>query len=398
MILRPSRFPRKETMIGLLPEEIMDIILEFADPSWVHNLSIASNGFHQHVLSFYKSNAHKFLRPGGKWYASLKSKRTRSSLQNTSQRISYAPMGLHSILHQTCAGCKKKFMAAVHKDFGIIAHAECIRHYLINTYYFGKFGMTNQHFSSVPFSELAGYSPGSYGRGTYSYMAVWKDKTNGIVPYEWTAHYLFHGPYRDHVRHFLVEKAQKEREAMERRQAQKEEAKRQRNESQKQIRKAYRERITTLMENLKPTMTTRQVRDVLRTKLPDKFSPNFFKLWDVLPDFFTAERYKEAVEIISNLDRLLKHLTVEEIATLNHNDLGKSVEALYRVKVKLVLGEMVEKIHQRHTPPPVKSRCQRYKHPKPFPCGCGSGRLASALCENRQCGVCCQGCHSRHRS
>lgn len=376
-------------MLGLLPEELLDLILEFADPSWAHNLCLASNGFHRHVWSFYKENAHKLLRPGGGWHASIRSKRTRTSLENAVQRISYAPMGLHSILHQTCAGCKKKFMASVHKDFGIIAHPDCIRNYLINTYYFQKFGLTDQHFSCVPQSELAGYSHGSYGRGAYCYMVVWKDKTYGIVPYEWTAHFVFHGPYREYVRHFLAEKERKEREAIERRQAQKEEAQRQRKEAQKQIRKAYRERMTALSEDLKPTMAAKQVRHVLRTKLPERFNPHFFKMRDVPPHFFTEECYKDAAEVVSHLHRLLEHLTVEEIASLDYRDIGKSTEALYRINVKRILGEMVETIHQRHTPPPFVR-----KLPPSIQCECG--RSASTHCRNLQCGMCCKGCN-RHR-
>lgn len=372
-------------MLGLLPEELLDLILEFADPSWAHNLCLVSNGFHRHVWSFYKENAHKLLRPGGGWNASIRSKRTRTSLENTTQCISYAPMGLHSILHQKCAGCKKKFMASVNKDFGIIAHPDCIRNYLINTYYFQKFGLTDQHFSAVPQSELAGYSHGSYGRGAYCYMVVWKDKTHGIVPYEWTAHYLFHGPCREYVRHFLAEKQRKEREAMERRQAQKEEAQRQRNEAQKHIRKAYRERMTALVEDMKPILTAKQVRNVLRTKLPERFNPHFFKMRDVPPHFFTPECYKNAAEVVSHLHRLLKHLNVSDISYLNYHDLEKSFETLCRTKVQYVLSGMVEKIHQS------------FVLPSTIQCGCG--RSASTHCADRKCRVCCPGCrHHRIRS
>ena len=196
-------------MIEELPEELLGHIMLFTDPLWADLLSSTSTYFKKYVKTFYERNTNTLLRPGGEWFHSIKSKRTRDSLQNPRQRISYTCMGVYSILHQKCVGCQNKFMASVHRDFGIIAHAQCIRQYLVNTYYFEKFGLNTGHFETIPQCKLTGYSPGSYGRGFYSYIAVWKDNTNGVVPYEWTAHYVFHHFYRDYTRRYLEEQRQK---------------------------------------------------------------------------------------------------------------------------------------------------------------------------------------------
>ncbi len=380
-------------MLCLLPEDILDLVLVYADPSWVYSLSKTNNYFHKHIFSFYKRNAHLLLGPHGEWHSSVRSKRTRTSLQDPSQIISYAPMGLYSILHQQCVGCKKKYMASVHKDFGVIVHPHCLRPFLINIYYFEKFGLNKTHFQCIPSSELCGYSAGFYGRGNYSYTAVWKDITNSIVPYEWTAHYVFHHRCLDFVRNFLAEKRRKEQEEDERKQALKEEKKRLRKEANKQIRLLYQERMKKLMDDMKPVLTPKQIRTVLRTKLPEQFISRFFQRVDVPPDFFTPEDDKDAADVVLNIHRLMEHLTVSEISSLKYNDLGKSIETLCRAEVQCVLGGIVEKIHQEHTP-----SIKRFKNIINFPPrDCGCGRAANTRCFKGQCGLCCRGCrcHSR---
>jgi hypothetical protein len=283
-------------------------------------------------------------------------------------------------------------MAAVHKDFGIIAHSQCIRHYLINLYYFEKFGLTQAHFDSVPQCELSGYSAGSYGRGNYSYIAVWKDKTKGIVPYEWTAHYMFHHQYLKQVRQFLAEKRRKEIEEAKRKQVLKEQQKKLQKEKNQKIRLLFQERMKKLIQDMKPILNEKKVKTVLRTKLPEKFMSRFFQKVDVPPDFFTPEDDKDAADVVLNIHRLMEHLTFSEISSLKYNDLGKSIETLCRAEVQCVLGGIVEKIHQEHTP-----SIKRFKNIR-FPSqDCGCGRAANTRCVYRKCGVCCRGCrcHSR---
>lgn len=381
-------------MLCFLPEEVLGVVLEFADPSWVCSLTIANKFFHNYVQHFYKHNAPIFLRPAGIWHHSIKNKRTRTSLENPSQMISYAPMGLYSILHQQCVGCKKKYMASVHKDFGVIVHPHCLRPFLINIYYFEKFGLDKTHFQYIPSSELSGYSAGFYGRGNYSYTAVWKDTTaKGIVPYEWTAHYVFHHRCLDFVRNFLAEKRRKEQEEYERKQALKEEKKRLRKEATKQIRLLYQERMKKLMDDMKPVLTPKQIRTVLRTKLPEVFMSRFFQRVDVPPDFFTPEDDKDAADVVLNIHRLMEHLTFSEISSLKYNDLGKSIETLCRAEVQCVLGGIVEKIHQEHTPS-IK-RFKNIIHFPPRDCGCG--RAANTRCFKGKCGICCRGCRCHMR-
>ena len=380
-------------MLSLLPKEVLGVVLGFADPSRVFPLTMTNHYFHEHVFSFYQQNAPSFLRPGGIWHNSIQSKRTRTSLEDPTQRISYAPMGLSSILHQQCIGCKKKLMAAVHKDFGVIAHPQCLRPFLINIYYFEKFGLGETHFQCVPSSELSGYSAGFYGRGNYSYTAVWKDTTaKGIVPYEWTAHYVFHHQYLKQVRQFLAEKRRKEQEAYERQQARKEEKQRLRKEATKQIRLLYQERMKKLMDDMKPVLTPKQIRTVLRTKLPEVFMSRFFQRVDVPPDFFTPEDDKDAADVVLNIHRLMEHLTFSEISSLKYNDLGKSIETLCRAEVQCVLGGIVEKIHQEHTP-----SIKRFTNNR-FPLrDCECGRAANTRCYKGKCGICCRGCRCHMR-
>ena len=132
----------------------------------------------------------------------------------------------------------------------------------------------------------------------------------------------------------------------------------------------------------------KQVKNVLRTKLPEKFMSRFFEKVDVPSDFFTPEDDKAAADVVLHIHRLMEHLTVSEISLLKYNDLGKSIETLCRVEVQCVLGGMVEKIHQQHTPTPSIKRFPKVRFPQ-RDCGCGP---TNTRCVYRKCGVCCRGC------
>lgn len=391
-------------MFHLLPEEILGGILEYADPKWAYALSRTNKELQTFIKKFYQQYATDFVRPDGIWYGSIKSKRTRTSLQNTQQIISYAPMGLHSILHQRCVGCHEKFMASVHKDFGIIAHPECIRGYLINLYYFEKFGLEEAHFRSVPCCQLAGYSNGSY-----HYTTVWKDKTKGIVPYEWTAHYLFHHHYLKDVRLFLKKKKQQEEEALARRQVEAEERKRIQKETEQRVRQLYRERMNHLMDLMAPTLTSKQFKTVLKTKLPEKYMSFYFKAsleWSL--NDFSAQNHRDAKYLVSNVHRLMTDLTLDEISEISFQDLGKPVEFFCREKVKCVMVRLMETVHRRCSPPPPppkppqppvflkKTKNRKYQPPSTPTPRCACGKPLIKFCVYHQCAVCCQGWCSAH--
>lgn len=187
-------------MIGGLPDGCLYSVLIYTDPSFAYSLSLTSKSLNSFVNEFYKRHAGKLIREGGEWHHCVKSKRTRDSIGTIGQMTSYAPMGIWSIMNQRCIGCNKSYKAAVHKCFGVIAHTQCIRHRLINAYYLEKFGLFKRHFEDIPHCELSGYAAGHYGRGVYSYTALWKDRANGVVPYEWTAYYLVHERYAEEVK------------------------------------------------------------------------------------------------------------------------------------------------------------------------------------------------------
>eukprot|EP00952_Eustigmatos_sp_NYUAD-ZCMA_P012151 48913-Eustigmatos_ZCMA.PRE.1 len=73
------------------------------------------------------------------------------------QRVSYGHMGIASMLNQCCGICHKRFRAALN-DFGILAHAQCLRPYLLNVYYLKRdHGLSDQQYGALPCTWLRGY-------------------------------------------------------------------------------------------------------------------------------------------------------------------------------------------------------------------------------------------------
>lgn len=299
-------------MITSLPDEVIHKVLLYTDPCWAYSLRKTSKFFWEYVDEFYKRNAGTLVKSGGEWHHCIKSKRTRASLQLPGQIISYAPMGVHSILHQKCAECKRPFKAAIHKDFGIIAHSECIRPYLLNLYYLEKIGLQVGHFENVPQCQLKGYYCTYGDHGEYRYITVWKDKTNGIVPYSWTAHYVVHSQYQEHVKDYLKEK---ERIRIENEKEKKERPRR--------VRILYKERIEKVVEIMShsQSLTKKQIKNVIETGLPYKFLQNFFGKRDVPHTAFSNHDYEKAVYVVFNIHRLLEYMTPREISSLSYFNL-----------------------------------------------------------------------------
>jgi len=331
---------------GLLPDEIMGNVLLYTDPVCAYSLGFTSKFLNGFVKEFYKKNAGNLLRTGGEWHHCVKSKRTRDSLD---QRISYGPMGVWSILHQRCVGCKQPFKAKIHKDFGVVAHSNCIRHHLLNTYYLEKLGLTRRHFEGIPHCELSGFAAGFYGRGTYSYTVIWKDTASGIVPYEWTAHYLVYDLYSKDVEEYQQEIERKRIATKKAKLERIELKKKQKRETNARIRALYSERMDSLIEILKPMMNVKKIKQVLRTDLPEHFHESFFKKVDIPHDSFTKYDYDRAIYVVSNISRLMEHMTPPDIYELPYNDLGNDILTLCRKEVACAVGFMIEKINKKHS-------------------------------------------------
>lgn len=372
-------------MLCHLPDELLPHVLLFTRPTHAHLLSKTCRLMWESVRSFYDRNAATLVKPGGAWHHCVASKRTRTSLSNKNQIVSTAPLGVESILNQKCAKCGVLFRASVHKDFGIIAHAECIRPFLLNTYYLEKFGLTSSHFDNVPSCQLNGYNT---SHGTYEYTTVWKDKTHGIVPYEWTAHYLVHHAHHDHVRDY---RAEQER----RRLAQEQAAKKARQDQQKRVRTLRNERIEQLIDAI-DTLDRKQVKKVIASKLPQEFNPEFFGLRNLKHHEVSDKKFDDAKHLILNLHRLLRDMSADQIADLHYNDLKKDFRELCRSESKHVLDNMVSKVVERMRPRPTHTS---QKKPRRVPqatddaqmmcTGNNCGNRVSSRCSTRLCGNCC---------
>lgn len=301
-------------MITQLPDDIIYRIFLYVNPSKAYILGKTCRLMRRNVGVFYNKNADTLVKEGGDWHHCIKSKRTRASLVD-GQVVSPSPMGVYSILKQECVVCKRPFKAAVHKDFGVIAHTGCIRPWLINIYYFEKFGLKMEHFEIVPHCELKGYFH-SYGdRGGYTYTTVWKDKTCGFVPYEWTAHYLVHHVYWKQIQEHKEEvERQKEKTRIEMNEAKKQRAKR--------LRQLYNERIEKLMDRI-DTIDKKQIKKIIATKLPHHFRPIFFGMHDLPFDRCSERDFEEAIYVIVHLHRLLNNMEQHTIYSLSYNDLKK---------------------------------------------------------------------------
>lgn len=372
-------------MICHLPDELLPHVLLYTQPRQAHLLSKACVSLRASVREFYDRNAATLVKPGGAWHHCVASKRTRTSLSNKNQIVSTAPLGVESILNQKCAECGVLFRASVHKDFGIIAHAECIRPFLLNIYYLEKFGLTDRHFDNVPTCELNGYNT---SHGTYEYTTVWKDKTHGIVPYEWTAHYLVHHVYHDHIREHHAEQ---ERRRLAREQA----AKKARQDQQKRVRTLRNERIERLIAAI-DTLDHKQVKKVIATKLPQEFNPKFFGLRNLEHHEVSDKKHDEAKHLILNLHRLLRDMSADQIADLHYNDLDKDFRELCRSESKHVLDNTVSKVVERMRPRPIYTS---QKKPRRVPQARGKAynqcnaadctNVVSHRCLLRLCGKCC---------
>lgn len=176
-------------------------ILSWLPPQEAHNLSYCSKFSRECVLSFYHTYSRQLISKGGAWHHRL-CKRTRDSVSRT-HNISYMPLAIQSFLNQSCGFCGKRYRAALHPVFGVLAHQDCIRHYLINTYYLkADFGLTFQDVEGhIPHQTLTGYS-----LGYYEYHVIAKDAKHGLWPYEWTCRYLTQVVHREKVDEFLSHK------------------------------------------------------------------------------------------------------------------------------------------------------------------------------------------------
>lgn len=160
-----------------LPLELMPGILEYLDPDWAPALSKTSKELRRFLHQFYKNNARRLVHE--KWHHRL-CKRARNSIHGN---ISPTPRALASIIHRRCARCNNRFFGKIH-FMGMAIHAFCIKSLLINVYFLRRdFALDADAFESLPQYKQVGFPHGLYVR-------VWKTGFLGIVPYEWTAHYL----------------------------------------------------------------------------------------------------------------------------------------------------------------------------------------------------------------
>lgn len=317
-------------MITRLPDEVIYNILVYTDPRHAYTISKTCTTMRDCVEVFYREYAPTLVRAGGGWHHCIKNKRTRTSLEREGQIISEAPMGVWSILSQRCVGCWKSFKAGVHKDFGIIAHAPCIRSYLINLFYFQKLGLKVEHFKTVPQCKLTGYYMTYGDQGQYDYITVWKDKTNGIVPYRWTAHFIVHQEQnQERTRQYKMEQELIRKAKMER---------------PVRVRRLYNERIQNLAERMKGTMDKKQIRRVLKTRLPKKFLGDFFIMRDIPHDKFPDGIYDKAEYVIIHLERLLRELTEEDVERLKFPDLKRTCAEIIQDNVRKIVNNMVNTI------------------------------------------------------
>lgn len=378
-------------MLCDLPDELLPHVLLYTQPRQAHLLSKTCRLMRESVRSFYEKNAATLVKPGGAWHHCVASKRTRTSLDNPDQIVSTAPLGVESILNQKCAKCGVLFRASVHKDFGIIAHAECIRPLLLNIYYLEKFGLKSHHFDGIPSCQFNGYNS---IHGTYEYTTVWKDKTHGIVPYEWTAHHLVHNVYHDYIRDY---RAEQERLRL----AQEQAAKKARQDQQKRVRTLRNERIEQLIAAI-DTLDQKQVKKVIATKLPQQFNPEFFGLRNIGHHEVSDKKFDDAKHLVLNLHRLMRDMSADQVATLHHNDLKMDFHAIVHQDVKSVLDRVVERICPRPTYMAVGGgggAWNRRQKPRRVPQAPGKAydqcnaadctNVVSHRCLLRLCGKCC---------
>lgn len=166
-------------MLPHLIEVIPLHILPFIDPEDAHSLSYVSKDLRKSVLRYYKTFGNQLIQVSGDWHGRL-SKRARESLC-TVARISWAPLGVASLVWQRCGVCRRRFRGACHPAFGILAHPECLLPSLISMDYV-------RHLKGEPFDI-----PVHTLRGA---SVVLKSNHIGLFPYHWTSRSLGEAPVK----------------------------------------------------------------------------------------------------------------------------------------------------------------------------------------------------------
>lgn len=338
--------------------DVLDILslhlLLFIPPEDAHHLGKVSKECRNTVMKYYKKYAVDHVLPGGEWHMNL-CKRTRDSMLSAKQ-VSYVPLAIASLVQQKCGVCHKRFRAACHPTFGLLVHKDCVRPFLINTYYIrADYSLTESDFEDhVPLHTLK--SNGWFNE--YEYNVVWKDCKHGLVPYSWTSEYIINDLCKEQTA-----RIRRQREEAERRRLEEE-------EKQEKKRKMARDKR---MRQLLSLIDSEKVNKVVQSGLTATFCSRFFGHSDIrCPD--TADK---TAHIISLLFQLLED---------GHS--RDEIHARLRFVYDWTRFKGLQDI--------LKSKEWNPQSNKSLICrGEGCSNNASRRCD--KCAKCCDGC-ARHRS
>lgn len=104
-----------------------------------------------------------------------------------------------AVVDQKCLVCRQRYRGAIN-TLGLLVHPSCMKPYLVDEWRLGvDYGLRKEHWGVLP--SIRSKSHG----GRYTFTGLLRGTLGGAVPYEWTAHYLVHERFRDHVELYLQE-------------------------------------------------------------------------------------------------------------------------------------------------------------------------------------------------
>jgi len=307
-----------------------DVLFYYIHPLDAHALSLSSRVFNHLIKNTYRSNDQKVVHKNGSWHHKL-CKRAKESIEDTFRN--WKPKAIASLLDSKCAICGKKYMASC-SVWGMMAHSDCVRPYLLNTYYLqDMYGFDYKDIKQLPKETLSGYSGGRHGVGQYDYDVVINKPSKGLFPRDWCLKVFI--KENEHakviIKEFLENKKRKQEKIQE--------------EDDRILKKRF-----DLDEKRKEAVEIRKKRllkkDSYAYNIITSISTSFPNKLDLITQDFFHNKITVSTNIttvISNAykaEPLLKVFNIEDIYSLD-----ASIDEIAHTHVKKVLDDLVDKTY-----------------------------------------------------